>query len=51
MKVKSAISVKLQNMKFKYLNNFTHLILCFLHLGLVTNSFVQEKGLLNLVLG
>ena len=28
-----------------------HLILCLLHLGLATNSFVQEKWLLDLVLG
>jgi hypothetical protein len=29
----------------------SYLILCFLHLGLASNSFMQEKWLLDLVLG
>jgi hypothetical protein len=37
-------------MRFKYLNNCTYFIQCFLHLCLATNSFVQEKWNLDLVM-
>jgi hypothetical protein len=38
-------------MRFKYLISCTYLILCFLHLSLATNPFMQEKRYFDLVLG